>query len=136
MGVEFSSPEERAEYVRIFCEEAEEQLRTIGEGLLALRQNRDQHELAQAPYRAAHTLKGSAGYLDLEGIGALALAMEGVLRALAEGRVPFDGAREAALIEATEVLYRLTRRVSQGGSDDEIQVAPMVEQLRQMTTGP
>ncbi len=128
MAMEFS-PEERAEYLRLFCEEAEEQLRAIGEGLLALRREPGRPELAREPHRAAHTLKGSAGYMGLEGIGALARAVERVLKALAEGRIPLSPERDAALVEALELLYRLVRKVAQGGTDEDLRVAILVARL-------
>jgi two-component system chemotaxis sensor kinase CheA len=123
------SPEERAEYTRLFCEEAEEQLRAIGEGLLALRGASERPELAREPYRAAHTLKGSAAYLGLEGIGALARAVEGVLKGVAEGRTSLTKEREAALVEALELLYRLVRQVARGGTDEDLRVATLVARL-------
>lgn len=128
------SPEEREEYVRLFCEEADAQLRTIGEGLLALRQNPGQPDLAREPHRAAHTLKGSAGYLGLEGIQTLAQALEAVLKAVAEGRVPFGRELEAALVPALDLLHRLVRRVASGGTDDEPQVATLAARLQDLTS--
>lgn len=123
------SPEERAEYVRLFCEEAQEQLRAIGEGLLALRGDPARGELAREPHRAAHTLKGSAGYLGLEGIGALARAVEQVLKGIAEGRMPLTQEREIALVEALELLYRLVQQVARGGTDEDLRVAVLVARL-------
>lgn len=127
------SPEERAEYLRLFCEEAEGQLRAIGEGLLALRAAPGQLELAREPYRAAHTLKGSAGYLGLEGIGALARALEGVLKSIAEGRTSLTRERETALVETLEFLYHLIRQVARGGADEDLHVATLVARLEDLT---
>ncbi|MGQ9584892.1 MAG: Hpt domain-containing protein [Anaerolineae bacterium] len=128
--MEFASQEERAEYVRLFCEEAGEQLRILGEGLLALRRSPEKRELAYPPYRAAHTLKGSSGYLGFEQIGSLALGMEQVLKAVSEGRAPYTQASDAALVEAVEALYRLTRQVARDGRDEDPKAAAAVERLR------
>lgn len=127
------SPEKRAEYLRLFCEEAEGQLRAIGEGLLTLRAAPGQPELAREPYRAAHTLKGSAGYLGLEGIGALARALEGVLKSIAEGRTSLTRERETALVETLEFLYHLIRQVARGGADEDLHVATLVARLEDLT---
>lgn len=127
------SPGERAEYLRLFCEEAEEQLRAIGEGLLALRADPGRLELAREPYRAAHTLKGSAGYLGLEGIGALARALERVLKDLVEGRTSLTREREATLAEALEFLYWLIQQVARGGIDEDLRVATLVARLEGLT---
>ena len=116
MSLSFASPEERAEYTRLFAEEADEALRLLGEGLLALRQNPANKGLAQGPYRAAHTLKGSAAYLELETIRALAQGLEQPLRAVAEGRTAFASLDQALLVQAVERLYRLVQRVRQGQS--------------------
>ncbi|MGC8836837.1 MAG: Hpt domain-containing protein [Anaerolineae bacterium] len=129
-------PEERAEYLRLFCEEAEEQLRAIGEGLLALRRDPGRLEWAREPHRAAHTLKGSAGYLGLEGIGALARAVERTLKGIAEGRTSLTPEREAALVEALELLYRLVRQVARGGTDEDLRVATLVARLEGLAESP
>lgn len=126
------SPKEREEYVRLLAEEADAQLRAIGEGLLALRRNPGQPDLAHEPHRAAHTLKGSAGYLGLEGIQVLAQALEAVLKAVAEGRMPFGKELEAALVPALDLLHRLVRRVASGGTDDDPQAATLAARLRDL----
>ena len=125
MTIPFSSPEERAQYIQIFSEEADENLEALGRGLLALTQNPRQPKLAWEPYRAAHTLNGSSGYLGLEGIRTLALGLELVLKAVHQGEMAFPSAQQAVLVEAVELLFRFRQQLGR----DETVVNPRATQV-------
>ena len=132
MTIPFSSPEERAQYIQIFCEEADENLEALGRGLLALTQNPDQLELAWEPYRAAHTLKGSAGYLGLDSIGSLARGLELVLEAVHQGKIAFPATQLALLAEAVELIYRFRKQLDRDETVFYPRAAQVVAELERL----
>ena len=76
-----------AELVEEFISDAREQLENIEQGTLALEKNARDPEVIHTLFRAFHTFKGNAGFLDLPAISQLAHALESLL----------DGARENRL---------------------------------------
>jgi chemotaxis protein histidine kinase CheA len=77
---------EREAYIAAFREEATEHLERLAQGVLALEQRWPDPDLVAALFRAAHTIKGGAGLLDLGRIAETAHALEDVLDALRHGR--------------------------------------------------
>jgi two-component system, chemotaxis family, sensor kinase CheA len=134
--MDFASPEERASYVLIFRQEAEEQWRAMAQGIVALSASPGEQLLAQEPYRAAHTLKGSAAYLGFEEVRALSLALEGVFRAVYEGRMGFPLVHRVLLLETLESLHRLITQDGPVSDDAPSQVAGLVARLRDLGPTP
>lgn len=82
LGIEAS-----AEEIRIFLEEADEQILTLEEGIMELEKNEGalDQELLQAIFRAAHTLKGSSAALGHTDMAKLTHEMENLLDQLRKG---------------------------------------------------
>lgn len=68
-----------------FLDESQELLEALGRDLVELERRPDDAEVVQRIFRAAHSLKGNAGFMGLEELAALAHAMENVLGALRDG---------------------------------------------------
>ena len=78
-----------------FREEANENVRILNDGLLALEQmpdqrNPDAQAQVHAIFRAMHTIKGSARLLGFELVGKLAHTMENLLGTVREGQRSID----------------------------------------------
>lgn len=67
------------ELVKVFLEESREILQQLEADLLEMEQRPDDRELIKSIFRAAHTIKGSAGLTGLDCISKLAHKMEDVL---------------------------------------------------------
>ncbi|MCY0885880.1 MAG: chemotaxis protein CheW, partial [Firmicutes bacterium] len=92
--VVWDSPEER----RLFVEEATELCDTLEAGALSAAP--DLGEL----FRAAHTLKGSGGLVGLDEWVAAVHALEDALDAARQGRRPWDGALQQAVLDTVDRL--------------------------------
>ena len=57
------SPDITPEHLEVFLQEAEEQLELLDEEIVRLEREEDTAPLLQEIFRAAHTLKGSAGMI-------------------------------------------------------------------------
>lgn len=67
------------ELVQVFLEESREILQQLENDLLEMERRPDDLEIIKRVFRAAHTIKGSAGLTGLDGISSLAHRMEDVL---------------------------------------------------------
>ncbi len=70
------------EYQDIFLEEADEQLQELNQNLLELEKNRENLEIINNIFRAAHSLKSSAAFVGLNDLSDLAHKMENLLQGI------------------------------------------------------
>ena len=73
------SPDISPEDLEVFLEEAQEQLDLLDEDIVRLEREEDTQPLLQEIFRAAHTLKGSAGMIGPHQMTDLAHSMENIL---------------------------------------------------------
>ncbi|MEM1355087.1 MAG: chemotaxis protein CheA [Planctomycetota bacterium] len=103
-----------------FITEACEHLETADECLLTIEDQPDDMDTVNALFRAYHTIKGVAGFLDLADVMHLAHQTENLLDAARQGKFQLAGARLDAVFDATDMMKRLVGFVadalSAGGS--------------------
>lgn len=104
MGVDLS------EFLGEFVAETQEHLAGVEARLLAWERapaaiaNDEVHDV----FRAMHSIKGSAMFLELNQLGKLAHAVEDVLNLLRDQRITCDESLISTLLESTDVLARMT----------------------------
>ena len=113
-----------------FFEEAAELLEELEAGLLKLGKAEGDPETINAVFRAAHSIKGGAGMLDMGAVVGMAHCMESLLDAMRSGGVPVDAPRLSLLLRATDTLSDLVRWERQGG-----EAPPGVESIKGELTG-
>lgn len=92
------APDITAEDLKVFLEEAEEQLQLLDEDIIRLEKEEGNEALLQEIFRAAHTLKGSSAMLGHTRMCNLAHAMESVLDRVRKGTLlPGSGVVDALL---------------------------------------
>ncbi|CAJ96830.1 histidine kinase [Cupriavidus necator] len=95
-----------ASLLELFALEADAQAEVLNAGLLALERNPAAAEQLEACMRAAHSLKGAARIVGLDGGVRVAHAMEDCLVA-AQGGMPLTAAHIDALLQGTDLLLRI-----------------------------
>ena len=97
------------EALQAFIEESKEHLASLEQGLLALESSGGAVDAATINdiFRAAHTIKGGAGFFALEPVQRLGHAMENVLGKLRAGELGGEANVVTALLEATTLLARM-----------------------------
>src|SRR3954451_16718362 len=123
------------ELLATFRAEVEERVASLQAGLLALEQHPSPRQLVAGLFRDAHTVKGSARMLGLDGVLQLAHACEDVLGALRDARL--DPRRNVVdLLLASSDAIGQTVAADDGG--DQQHLAALVEALRsaQSSDGP
>lgn len=99
-----------------FRDETAENIRVIGDGLLALTAPGAavEREQIDAIFRAMHTIKGSARLLGFEPIGRIAHTCEHILGAVREGRRELDRALADDLLRGCDAILDLTLAAVEG----------------------
>jgi two-component system chemotaxis sensor kinase CheA len=108
--------EMKAEYLAIFSEEADDQLRQWEESLLALEKAPADREPLNNLFRAIHTLKGSAGFIGFDLLQKLAHDLESSLSAVRDAERPYDGILSDLLFQALDLARSLIEAFRAGRS--------------------
>ncbi len=112
----------------IFQAEVNDQIETLEQGFLRLEQDHDDPVLLQEVFRAAHTIKGSAGMIGHDRMTRLTHAMESVLDGLRKGEIGFSTDMVDICLSAVDILRLLHDEV--GDSVQRVEdIEPLVEQI-------
>lgn len=112
-----------AEVLQTFIAESQELLQQMEQALLDIEQNPDDPDTLNAIFRAAHTIKGSAGLFGFDLIVAFTHVAESVLDRVRSGELPIDGTLSALLLEAGDHLAGLIAQLDAGASLEALPVA-------------
>jgi len=102
------------EYLQTFVVECSELLEQMEEALLMVEQAEHDPEIINAIFRAAHTIKGSAGMFGLDPIVAFTHAAESVLDRVRSGDVIMTSILAALFIEVHDHLSVMINHVATG----------------------
>lgn len=97
-----------------FLAEAGELVERLGEQLIDLEQRPDDAELLGAVFRAFHTVKGGAGFLQLTPMVSLCHAGEDLLNALRARRRRVDAEVMDALLQALDAVQQMMQALRSG----------------------
>ncbi|MFZ5466123.1 MAG: chemotaxis protein CheA [Pseudomonadota bacterium] len=103
--------------IETFMTESAELLAEMEHALLELEQRPDDSDLINAVFRAAHTIKGSAGLFGFDEVVAFTHVAESVLDRVRDGEVRVDDALIALLLGCRDHMITLIGR-AQGGDED------------------
>jgi two-component system, chemotaxis family, sensor kinase CheA len=120
--------------LQTFFVESRELLDAMETALLAMSQESDTTETVNAIFRAAHTIKGSAGLFGLDAVVAFTHVVESLLDEVREGRVEVDDALVALLLSCGDHIGALVDAAeSDPSATDPALIArgePLLGQLR------
>jgi len=102
-GVIFSA-EVSAEELKVFIEEADEQIALLDRNLVRLETEGDDPELIQEIFRATHTMKGSSAMLGYPRMSELAHSMESLLDGLRNGKISVSAEIIDSLLYGLDIL--------------------------------
>ncbi|WP_437877829.1 chemotaxis protein CheA [Sorangium sp. So ce513] len=125
----------RDELLQIFMSEAHENLDEIERALLQLETGPDVHDVLLRVFRAAHTLKGSAGSVGLGGLSDLGHAAEDIIEALCSGDLPLTTSVVSLLLETVDAARRLVAEVEKGQVERSTSHREVVARLQEARRG-
>src|SRR5579859_618564 len=119
----------------IFLAESDEQLQLLDEGFVRLEREANNPELLQTIFRAAHTLKGSAGAIGHRRMAEVTHRLEAVLDGLRKGTLRVRPEMVDVCLESLDTLRALLGEVIQG-AESNIDVSPLVGRLAALAAAP
>lgn len=122
------------EILQDFLVEAREILENLDSQLLALEAAPHEQELLNAVFRAFHTLKGGAGFLNLDALVAVAHQAEDVFDRLRNGRATLDAAMMDVFLQVLDTLRAMFGELNIGRLPQPAD-ARLMERLRRLAAG-
>ena len=95
-----------------FVIESRELLESMEDALLKVEQSPDDADLINAIFRAAHTIKGSAGLFGLDHVVRFTHNAENVLDQVRAGKLPINGEIVALFLEVCDHMGTLINHVA------------------------
>jgi two-component system chemotaxis sensor kinase CheA len=120
-----------AEELKVFLEEAEEQIALLDRCIVGLEKKGSDPQLLQEIFRAAHTIKGSSSMLGHQRMTELTHAMESLLDMLRKGKLKIGEEMVDSLLHALDIL-KMLRDELVSDQESSVDVAPAVARLRRV----
>jgi two-component system, chemotaxis family, sensor kinase CheA len=111
---------ENAELLNDFVEESLQSLRGLAEQLQAFQQSPEIEEPIHAVFRAVHSVKGCAGFLDLKAVKEFAHSLENTLDEVRKKKLTLTPDLCRALIDGFDLLEAMIVRIGEGQLDEEL----------------
>ncbi len=99
--------EQQQRIMGYFIEEAKDHLNTIEQGLVSLQSTMEDTEMVNEIFRAAHSVKGGAAMLGLNGIQKTAHRLEDCFKVLKESPIKADNHLESLFLQVFDTLQAL-----------------------------
>ena len=120
---------DRAALVQAFLSDAEEDLAGMEEDVLALERRPDDPRAIESIFRRAHTLKGNAATLALDGFARVAHALEDLLHALRNHGIVPSSELTTAVLKGVDALRQMLVDLRAGRPDDETRHVGLLAEL-------
>jgi len=129
-------PEEDVALVLDFAGESNEHIASAEAGLLELETKADNKEVLNQIFRAFHTIKGMAGFLNLTDIGLLAHSAESLLDLARKGELALTGKSMDVVFEAVDTLKQMIQDIKDAVEQSDALRTPenfdrLLEKLKQ-----
>jgi two-component system chemotaxis sensor kinase CheA len=110
------------ELVKVFMEESEDEIRDLEAGLIRLEEDREDEDTINRVFRAAHTIKGSAGLVGFENISNFTHTIENILDRIRKKDLPITNKLISTLLASVDLLKRMIAAASDGEEIDDNEV--------------
>lgn len=117
------------EEIRLFLDEAFEQVQLLEEGLIDLEEQPNRMDIVQEIFRAAHTLKGGAATAGFDQVAELTHAMETLLDLVRQGKTTMTSEIADRLLSGVDVLRASLVAIEQEGAPDRVDVSSALSSL-------
>jgi two-component system chemotaxis sensor kinase CheA len=108
------------ELYSVFAQEAREQITAMEDGLLRMEQGDHDEETLNAIFRAAHTIKGASGVVEIHHIEKFTHILENLLDKLRNGELAVSSDMITALLQGCDYIGALLDRVDHGNMDEDL----------------
>src|SRR5262249_47387559 len=122
------------EVIREFLIETHENLAQLDLDLVALEKDPTERETLGRVFRTLHTVKGTAGFLGLQKLQAVAHAAENLLSRLREGELTFNEEIASALLTVVDAVRQMLTAVEKDETDGEGDYSALIQTLERLRT--
>jgi two-component system chemotaxis sensor kinase CheA len=123
------------EAVREFLIETHENLARLDLDLVTLEKEPTERETLARVFRTLHTVKGTAGFLGLEKLQAVAHAAENLLSRLRDGKLLFNAAIASALLAVVDAVRQMLKAVEATETDGDGDFTTLIQLLERLRAG-
>ncbi|MBS1196390.1 MAG: chemotaxis protein CheA [Proteobacteria bacterium] len=102
----------------VFMQEARDQIAALEVGLMRLERGERDSETIDAIFRAAHTVKGGAGVVEMTAVESFTHTLENVLEKVRSGEIDLTPKLISLLLECCDHLSRMFDDIENGGDGD------------------
>lgn len=118
------------ELVQVFLEESEDEIRELETGLIKLEEEQDDENIINRVFRAAHTIKGSAGLVGFDDVSNFTHNIENILDRIRNKELKITKKLISNLLSATDLLKRLIAASAEGEEIDKVEIENMSSTLK------
>src|SRR6185295_8606790 len=122
------------EVIREFLIETHENLAQLDLDLVTLEKDPTERETLGRAFRTLHTVKGTAGFLGLQKLQAVAHAAENLLSRLREGELIFNPEIASTLLGVVDAVRQMLSQVEASESDGDRDFSALIQTLERLRT--
>jgi two-component system, chemotaxis family, sensor kinase CheA len=123
------------EVIREFLIETHENLAQLDQDLVTLEKDPAERETLARVFRTLHTVKGTAGFLGLQKLQAVAHAAENLLSALRDGALVFNADIASALLKVVDAVRQMLDAVATAETDGQGDFTALIQSLERLRGG-
>jgi two-component system chemotaxis sensor kinase CheA len=123
------------EVVREFLIETNESLAKLDLDLVTLEKNPSEGETLARVFRTLHTVKGTAGFLGLDKLQAVAHAAENLLSRLRDGHLHFNPEIASVLLAVVDAVRQMLQAVEATEKDGDGDYSALIQTLERLQHG-
>jgi two-component system, chemotaxis family, sensor kinase CheA len=120
------------EIIREFLIETQENLAQLDIDLVTLEKEPTERETLSRVFRTLHTVKGTAGFLGLQKLQAVAHAAENLLSRLREGKLAFNAEIASALLAVVDAVRKMLEAVEASETDGTGDFSALIATLERL----
>ncbi len=118
------------ELVKVFMEESEDEIRELEAGLIRLEENCTDEETINRVFRAAHTIKGSAGLVGFESVSNFTHTIESILDRIRKKELTITNKLISTLLSSIDLLKRMITAASDGEETETYEIEAATQKLK------
>ncbi len=118
------------ELIQVFLEECDDEIRELEAGLIKLEGDQEDEGIINRIFRAAHTIKGSAGLVGFDEVSNFTHNIENILDRIRSRELRITKKLISNLLEATDLLKRLISASAEGEDLDRIEIEHITSTLK------
>ena len=121
------------ELTQVFLDESEEEIRELETGLIRLEEEGEDEDTVNRIFRAAHTIKGSAGLVGFEKVSNFTHTIENILDRIRNHELKVTKKLISRLLESVDILKKMISASLEGEELDQSLVDNVTAKLKRFT---